>query len=136
MDKREYLISRGGRLKTRLLIEQASYTLALAQRELTILEEVGLSAEFLSTLDTITKEVISLEAAQEQAKNTLPLNTEAIGDKVTEAKQWIKKARLKAKRAFRFDKTILDDFFNGPPIKQSVPNAITQIGRASCRERV
>ena len=124
MDEKQILIDRGSHLKTRNLIEQANYTVKQAREDLEELQQTGLTEQFLGDTEALAGEVSTLEGTHETAKDDVSLSTIEVNDKLTEAKDWVNKAKLKAKRVFRLNKTALADFYTVKPAGRSVPNTI------------
>lgn len=125
MTEKEMITARGSNIKTRNLIEQAGYTLKLAKEDKVILADAGLTDQDLTEADALLKEVTTMEGTQEISKDGISISVDSVDDKVTEAKDWVNNARLKAKRTFRHNKTVLDDFYDtGGPVKRSVPRII------------
>lgn len=127
MSEKQIIIDHGRHCKTRNLIEQAAYTRDLAQQNLSNLTETGLTQALLDECDLLRNEIIELEGKQESAKDDVSLTTVNVYDRITEAKTWVKKTKLKAKRAFRLNRVVLDDFFNHQAMGRSVPNSISTL---------
>ena len=124
MTEKDQLIERGSNVKTKNLIEQASYTIKLAHGDNTALQDAGLTGNFLTEFEELVKEVINLAGKQESSKDNISLNVASVGEKLAEANEWIKKARLKARRVFRLNRVALNDFYTDAPAGRSVPNTI------------
>lgn len=129
MNEQDAIVAQGTFLKTSNLIEQTAYTLELAKKDFDTLAKNGLTQEQLNEAESLKNEIITLKGKQESTKDNIPLATESISDTISEAKDWIKLSKLKAKRAFRLNKTTLDDFMNTPTIGRSVPNTIAALGK-------
>jgi len=127
MTERKFLVTRGSTVKTKNLIEQASYTVKLAKEDTAALQGAGLTTPYLSDFETLLQEVINLAGKQESSKDNISLNVADVNKKLTEAREWIKKAKLKAKRTFRLNRVALNDFFNESTINRSVSNVIVSM---------
>ena len=124
MEERKILVERGSCIKTRNLIEQAGYTVKQAREDMAELQKTGLTEEFIAETETLLNELSAMDGNHESAKDDISLSTLDVNNKLTEAKDWIRKAKLKAKRVFRLNKTALSDFYPTKPIARSVPNTI------------
>ena len=83
-----------------------------------------MTSPILCECETLLNEVINLAGKQESSKGTIALNVADVYEKITEAKGWIKKAKLKAKRTFRLNRAALDDFYTGSIVNNSVSSVM------------
>jgi Tat protein secretion system quality control protein TatD with DNase activity len=125
----QLIFKTGKKLKTRKLLEQSSYSVALAKEHFAALGEVGLDQQFIDNTHNLVEEVIDLEGLQESAKDNIGLATEQVYDQITAGKNWLKKAKLKAKRAFRLNQAVYDDFMAVPFVRFSVSELISAMSK-------